>query len=128
MKTGLELVDELFGEDEIFNLREIEYVDGVEEYEENLSYNEGWYNYYEVTFKYNGKKYSFEYREHTSDNVADTEIFDDSFQEVEDTITITVEEYNNLINRVEFLNCLKACGVDNWSGYGDAWEMYEEEE
>lgn len=25
-----------------------------------------------------------------------------------------------------FLNCLKACGVDNWDGYGLAKEMYDE--
>lgn len=27
-----------------------------------------------------------------------------------------------------FLDCLKACGVDNWDGYGLAQEMYEGEE
>jgi len=24
----------------------------------------------------------------------------------------------------DFLECLKACGVDNWSGYGDAVDMF----
>ena len=27
-----------------------------------------------------------------------------------------------------FLNCLKACGVDNWDGYALAKEMYDEED
>ena len=25
--------------------------------------------------------------------------------------------------KVEFLECLKSCGVDNWDGYSDAQEM-----
>lgn len=32
-----------------------------------------------------------------------------------------------LRDQVEFLNCLEACGVDNWSGYGYAREMMDEE-
>lgn len=38
------------------------------------------------------------------------------------------EEIAVLQDRVEFLNCLEACGVDNWGGYSDAWEMHQEEE
>ena len=26
-------------------------------------------------------------------------------------------------NKADFLDCLKACGVDNWDGYSDAQEM-----
>lgn len=40
-------------------------------------------------------------------------------------VTISKEEYERLLNRAEFLSCLEACGVDNWSGYGYAWEMME---
>jgi DNA-directed RNA polymerase alpha subunit len=32
-----------------------------------------------------------------------------------------------LEQRVEFLNCLEACGVDNWVGYEDAQDMMEGE-
>lgn len=43
-------------------------------------------------------------------------------------VTITFDEYKYLLDRLGFLNCLEAVGVDNWEGYGDAWEMYEEED
>ena len=42
-------------------------------------------------------------------------------------ITITKEEYERLLDRDDFLECLLACGVDNWEGYGEAQEMYDEE-
>lgn len=35
-----------------------------------------------------------------------------------ETVKISKEEYEHLLDRVEFLNCLEACGVDNWDGYG----------
>ena len=44
-----------------------------------------------------------------------------------ETVTITKEEYEYLLDQVEFLNCLEACGVDNWNGYEYAQEMYQEE-
>ena len=28
-----------------------------------------------------------------------------------------------VVEKAEFLDCLKACGVDNWDGYFDAQEM-----
>lgn len=43
-------------------------------------------------------------------------------------ITITKKEYERLIDADLFLNCLKACGVDNWQGYGDAVDMMEGED
>lgn len=37
------------------------------------------------------------------------------------------EEFRAELEKVqeesEFLNCLKACGVDNWDGYSDAHQM-----
>ena len=45
-----------------------------------------------------------------------------------ETITITVEEYEGLLDAERKLSCLEGCGVDNWSGYGDAMEMYESED
>lgn len=34
---------------------------------------------------------------------------------------------SDLEKEVHFLECLKAAGVDNWGGYGDAWDMFMEE-
>lgn len=45
----------------------------------------------------------------------------------EETVTITKAEYKRLLDRVEFLECLKATGVDNWDGYSEAYEMYVNE-
>lgn len=44
-----------------------------------------------------------------------------------ETVTIPKSEYARLIKDSDFLDCLLACGVDNWQGYDDAVEMYEEE-
>jgi hypothetical protein len=40
-------------------------------------------------------------------------------------VAISVEEYEQLKRDSEFLGCLEACGVDNWNGYEDAWDMFE---
>lgn len=47
-----------------------------------------------------------------------------------DTVTMTSDAWNDvsayidkLEKDLEFLNALKACGVDNWDGYSDAVEM-----
>ncbi|GAA4879026.1 hypothetical protein GCM10023310_68930 [Paenibacillus vulneris] len=45
-----------------------------------------------------------------------------------ETVTISKAEYERLLDREYFLDCLEACGVDNWQGYGDAYEMYENPE
>jgi hypothetical protein len=45
-----------------------------------------------------------------------------------EVITIPLKRYNYLVERDEFLQCLDAAGVDNWSGWDDACEMYESEE
>lgn len=41
-------------------------------------------------------------------------------------ITIPIEEYKKLQEYTHKLSCLESCGVDNWSGYGEAMEMYNE--
>lgn len=46
---------------------------------------------------------------------------------MESDIKITLNEYNKLLRAANFLDCLEACGVDNWSGYSDAIEMLEDE-
>jgi hypothetical protein len=47
---------------------------------------------------------------------------------MEETVTISKSEYENLLEAQEFLNCLEACGVDNWSGHSEARRMMSEEE
>lgn len=43
------------------------------------------------------------------------------------TVTITQEEHETLMEDREFLRALKAAGVDNWEGYDYACELYHEE-
>ena len=38
------------------------------------------------------------------------------------------EELNEALKRLEKLDALEGCGVDNWRGYSDAMEMLREEE
>lgn len=42
----------------------------------------------------------------------------------EETITITKEEYDELSQNYNFMQCLERAGVDNWDGY----ELYSEME
>lgn len=46
----------------------------------------------------------------------------------EETITISKEEYDSLVEDQQMLQCLQAAGVDNWAGYDLAIEMMDEEE
>lgn len=41
-------------------------------------------------------------------------------------ITVTKEDYDSLVDAQLFLDCLEAEGVDNWQGYGDAMDRYQE--
>lgn len=41
-----------------------------------------------------------------------------------DTVTISVEEYNEMKDRLAWLDALEAAGVDNWSGFDSAGELY----
>lgn len=43
-----------------------------------------------------------------------------------ETVTVSLEEFNRLQERDNFLSCLEACGVDNWEGFDDAVDMYRE--
>ncbi len=43
-----------------------------------------------------------------------------------ETVTIPKSEYDALLKRDEFLSCLEAAGVDNWSGYGEAFTIRDE--
>ena len=42
----------------------------------------------------------------------------------EDTVTIPIEEYEELQEDQNFLNALRAAGVDNWEGYEIALENF----
>lgn len=35
----------------------------------------------------------------------------------EETITISLKEYDNLCERYDWLRCLEAAGVSDWNGY-----------
>jgi hypothetical protein len=43
------------------------------------------------------------------------------------TITISREEYDEMVEDQKFLDCLRAAGVDNWDGYSFAQEMMKSE-
>lgn len=43
---------------------------------------------------------------------------------VEQAVTISFDEYHQLVNDSRKLDTLEAYGVDNWSGYGDAMEEF----
>lgn len=49
-------------------------------------------------------------------------------QVMEETITITKREYDDLVNDSIFLKALMSVGVDNWEGYSEAVKLTEEEE
>ncbi len=44
----------------------------------------------------------------------------------EETITITKKEYNELCQDSQFLSLLLAAGVDNWEGFSDAKQAYND--
>lgn len=46
----------------------------------------------------------------------------------EGVMTVGIADYEYLLERDRFLDALEQAGVDNWSGYGDAYEIYNEGE
>lgn len=44
----------------------------------------------------------------------------------EPQVTIPKKEYDQLIERDQFLSALEAAGVDNWNGYGEAQDILKE--
>lgn len=96
---GLELWHHLFEEEDL-EPYDLEDHEEVTSYNEDLSYNSGWYNYYEITFRLRGKKYSIEKKSHTSDNVCDTEWLMDTFQEVIYTNDLD-KAVDNIIDKIE---------------------------
>jgi hypothetical protein len=45
---------------------------------------------------------------------------------VHEMITISKEEYDELVKDSDFLHALEQAGVDNWEGYSDAVDIYRE--
>lgn len=45
---------------------------------------------------------------------------------MDETVTITKQHYEELKEAQTWVECLEACGVDNWSGYEDAQEMFKQ--
>jgi hypothetical protein len=41
-------------------------------------------------------------------------------------ITISEEEYNKMLDRIMWLDALERAGVDNWDGWEEAQEIYQE--
>lgn len=46
---------------------------------------------------------------------------------MEETVTISKEEYEILLKNTRILRALEAAGVDNWEGYDIAMEQINEE-
>lgn len=97
--TGQELFEQVFG-DEIEELYEIEDLDGVTNYDEVSTSRDGWYFENTYEFRYNGKKYAFEVRDHSSDNVCDTTYLMGSFRVVK-THNVLEEEIEKIISGIE---------------------------
>ena len=45
---------------------------------------------------------------------------------MEELIEITKKEYEQLLRDQRLLDCLEGAGVDNWDGYEDAMEMFND--
>lgn len=43
------------------------------------------------------------------------------------TVTISEAEYKRLLKDSEFLDALRAVGVDNWEGYSEAYKLLEKD-
>lgn len=43
-----------------------------------------------------------------------------------ETVTITKEEYDDLVESYQWLCALEICGVDNWVGYDEAHKLFRE--
>jgi len=47
--------------------------------------------------------------------------------EEKEMVTITLDEYEELLEAQRFLDCLEGAGVDNWQGYSEAVAFFEED-
>lgn len=53
-------------------------------------------------------------------------IVDDYIAELKKKISDLESQLEKCDKDIQFLNCLRACGVDNWEGYGEARKMMRE--
>lgn len=44
---------------------------------------------------------------------------------MEETVTISKKEYDELVNSSMWMSALEAAGVDNWGGYSEACVIYD---
>lgn len=44
----------------------------------------------------------------------------------EETVTISKSEYDDLLEKSDWLNALECAGVDNWCGYEEAQKLLRE--
>ena len=99
---GGALFEELFKRDiehyGSFELSEIEYHDDVTCYDTEESHDEWWIEVY-ATFRYQGKKYGFNYKKHVM--TADSEWDVNSFHEVKEPDNVVTNMINNLIKNIE---------------------------
>jgi PHD/YefM family antitoxin component YafN of YafNO toxin-antitoxin module len=58
----------------------------------------------------------------TFENVSITKTGDKS------TVVIPTEDYDKMIARLDWLDCLEAAGVDSWDGYDTARQMFAEQQ
>lgn len=102
--TGQELFNKVFADDieqwGYYELWDIIDNDEVSQYDENVAEHDGWYVVYGITFRYNGKKYYYERKEHTSDNVDDTEYLMHTFKEIVETSSLG-KAIENIITGIE---------------------------
>lgn len=40
-------------------------------------------------------------------------------------VSLLEKQINFLLSEQDFLECLRQVGVDNWSGYPEAWDMFD---
>lgn len=52
----------------------------------------------------------------------------EEYEKIEAAMKELDQLVQKLHDRCDFLTCLESCGVDNWGGYGDAQEMFDEAE
>ena len=45
---------------------------------------------------------------------------------MEETVTISKKEYEELLKDQRILDALRAVGVDNWDGWDDAMDIYHD--
>ncbi|MBK1611702.1 hypothetical protein [Bacillus cereus] len=101
MMEGAKLYECLFEDYEPYELEEH---DDVSCYEESLAYHDGWYIVTDISFRYRGKKYTFQRKDHSSDNVCDTEYLIHTFREVNAT-NVLEQEIDRIIGNIESETC-----------------------